>query len=172
MTVALLIASQFVLSAVPGVEVVTVLLAAFSAAWGVSRGVTVAACFSLMRCLLFGFVPQVVILYLVYYPLFAAALGLVGKLRGKKRAAVAVAVGTLLTPTFTLIDDVVTPLVLGLRGVRWKLYAYYSLPVMGVQTLCAFLTLLTLFLPLETVFRGAAVRLGVRKVREKEEKTL
>lgn len=78
---ALLIAGQYVFSFVSGVEIVTVLLLCFSVAFGVKRGVLCAVAFSLLRCLVFGFFPNVVLLYLIYYPTFAAAFGLLGKLK-------------------------------------------------------------------------------------------
>lgn len=76
--VALLIALQYALSWVAGVEVVTVLLLCFCWSFGVRAGMLAAVSFSLLRCLLFGFTPQVIVLYLVYYPAFAATFGAVG----------------------------------------------------------------------------------------------
>ena len=38
-----------------------------------------ATCFSLLRCLLFGFYPNIIILYLIYYNLFALLFGTLGK---------------------------------------------------------------------------------------------
>ena len=169
MMVALLVVSQLALSAVPGVEVVTVLLAAYSAAWGPVRGVCVAVCFSLLRCLLFGFVPNVVVLYFIYFPLFAVALGLTGKFHGKK-SWIPILVGTVMTPLLTLTDNVVTPLMTGLRGLRWRLYAYHSLPVVGTQTLCALITLIALYVPLKQVFLTIAKRVKAKNAREKERK--
>ena len=78
---ALLTGGQFALSFVAGVEVVTVLLLCFSAYFGVVTGVSTAACFSVLRCLIWGFAPNVVILYLIYYPLFALLFGLLGKVK-------------------------------------------------------------------------------------------
>jgi len=169
MMVSLLVVSQLALSAVPGVEVVTVLLAAYSAVWGAVRGASVALCFSLLRCLLFGFVPNVVVLYCIYFPLFAVALGLAGKFHGKK-SWIPILVGTVMTPLLTLTDNVVTPLITGLRGLRWRLYVYHALPVMGVQTLCALLTLLVLFVPLRQTFLAVAKRVKAKNPREKERK--
>ena len=76
---ALLIAAQYVLSFVSGVELVTVLLLTFSYVFGVRCGVLTAAAFSLLRCLIFGFFPNVLLLYLVYYTSFAALFGLCGR---------------------------------------------------------------------------------------------
>ena len=75
---ALLLGAQYALWFVKGVEVVTVLLLVFSYRFGVRCGVLSAVAFSLLRCLLFGFFPNVVLLYLIYYPLFAACFGLLG----------------------------------------------------------------------------------------------
>lgn len=54
---ALLIACQLALSGLQGIEVVTVLFLAFCYSFGVVRGVIVANCFSLLRCLIWGFFP-------------------------------------------------------------------------------------------------------------------
>lgn len=77
--VALLIAVQYVMNFVPGVELVTVLMLCFCYAAGPCAGMISATCFSLLRCLIFGFVPNVLILYLVYYNLFALLFGFLGK---------------------------------------------------------------------------------------------
>ncbi len=79
--VALLIAVQFTLSMVPGVELVTVLLLCFCYAFGIYMGMITATCFSLLRCIIFGFYPNVLILYLVYYNVFALIFGILGKHR-------------------------------------------------------------------------------------------
>ena len=58
MFVALLIAVQLALFAVPGVELITVLLASYAFCMGVRRGVIAAVSFSLLRQLVFGFYPK------------------------------------------------------------------------------------------------------------------
>ncbi len=75
---ALLIAVQYAFSWVPGVEAVTVLLLCFSWSFGVRAGVFAATAFSLLRCFIFGFSPSAIVLYLVYYPAFAATFGATG----------------------------------------------------------------------------------------------
>lgn len=75
---ALLIAVQYALGFLPGVELVTALLLAFCYVFGVRHGMTVATAFSLVRCLLFGFYPNVLLLYLVYFNAFALLFGLLG----------------------------------------------------------------------------------------------
>ena len=69
---ALLLGAQYALWFVKGVELVTLLLLVFSYRFGVKCGVLSAVAFSLLRCFLFGFFPSVILLYLIYYPLFAA----------------------------------------------------------------------------------------------------
>ena len=65
--VALLIGGQLALSAVPGVEIVTVLLVAYAFVFGACRGMMVATAFSLLRQMVFPFSPTVLVLYLIYY---------------------------------------------------------------------------------------------------------
>lgn len=98
---ALLLAVQFALSFVVGVELVSALLLTFCYVYGAACGMLTATAFSLVRCLLFGFSPTALILYLVYFNLFALVFGLMGK-RGFPPvlsllllAALSVAAGTL-----------------------------------------------------------------------------
>lgn len=77
--VALLIAVQYALGFVSGVELVTVFLLCFCYAFGAGCGMLVATAFSLLRCLIWGFQPAVIVLYLIYYNLFALLFGLAGK---------------------------------------------------------------------------------------------
>ena len=224
---ALLIGGQFVLSPVAGVEVVTVLLAAFSFSYGVRAGVLAATAFALLRCFIFGFYPAVIVLYLIYYPLFALIFGLLGRVKEQTYlrfplwaallvnvAIVAVGVGcavcaatniikisrlaaamvkTLLwvifalccaliavfdcvfvlqrrgnlnsgnmlmacTICFTLLDDVITPLFMGwgVFSATSATYFYASFLAMAPQTVCAIVTVSTLFLPLVTIFKRAS----------------
>ena len=62
---ALLIGGQYVFSFVAGVEIVTLLLICFSFVFGVRNGVICAVAFSVLRCLLYGFYPTAIILYLI-----------------------------------------------------------------------------------------------------------
>lgn len=78
-SVALLIALQFTLSYVPGVELVTVFLLCFCYTFGIYLGLITATCFSLLRCMIFGFDISVIVLYLIYYNLFAVLFGVLGK---------------------------------------------------------------------------------------------
>ena len=76
---ALLIAVQYALGFVPGVELVTVFLLVFCYVFGAKCGVLVATAFSLLRCFLWGFYPNVIILYLVYFNAFALLFGWLGR---------------------------------------------------------------------------------------------
>lgn len=78
MMCALLIGGQYLFSYISGVEIVTLLLLCFSAVFGARCGVLCAVAFSLLRCLVFGFYPSVIVLYLIYFPLFAAIFGWLG----------------------------------------------------------------------------------------------
>ena len=106
---ALLLGAQYALWFVKGVEVVTVLLLVFSYRFGVKCGVLSAVAFSLLRCLLFGFFPNVVLLYLIYYPLFAACFGILGNVLRRrvdlKTQLLVTALAVLFTALFTLLDD-------------------------------------------------------------------
>lgn len=81
--VALLIGGQAAIGPVMGVEIVTVLLLTFAWAYGPRAGVLAAICFSLLRCMIWGVDVHVVVLYLLYYPLFALTFGALGKISDK-----------------------------------------------------------------------------------------
>ena len=77
-TSALLTGGQFVFSFVVGVEIVTVILAGFSFTFGARRGALCAVTFSLLRCLVFGFYPTVVVVFFICYSLLVLVFGLLG----------------------------------------------------------------------------------------------
>jgi energy-coupling factor transport system substrate-specific component/cob(I)alamin adenosyltransferase len=83
--VAILVAAQLCFSMLAGVEVVTVLFVAYAFVFGWKRGVIAAVSFSLLRQLVFGFFPQVLCLYLVYYPLLTLFSGCWGKTKRQRR---------------------------------------------------------------------------------------
>lgn len=78
-----MIGVQFVFSFVVGVELVTVIFACFCIVFGVRRGVLCAVVFALLRGFIYGFAPNVIVLYLVYYPLFAVVFGFLGRVRAE-----------------------------------------------------------------------------------------
>lgn len=150
----LLIAVQLVLSALPGIELVTLLLVTFSFTMGVHRSIISATLFSLLRQFIFGFSPTVLILYLIFYNLLCLCFGLLGKrLKANIKGLIIVVVATAIISTlFTLLDDIITPLYLGYSLKATKAYFFASLPVMAIQTACASISVFCLFLPLNKVF--------------------
>lgn len=152
--VALVIASQFALSFVPGVEIVTLLFVAYAFTFGVRRGILAATAFSLLRQIVFGFFPTVLILYLVYYNLLTVSFALLGKKVKSPLKSLwwLVLVACLCTVVFTLLDDVITPLWYGFTKEAARAYFVSSLPVMFPQTICTAVTVGTLFFPLYKVF--------------------
>ena len=152
--VAVLIASQLVLSAIPGVEVVTALFAVYAFSFGYKKSLAVATAFSLLRQMIFGFFPAVLILYLVYYNLFVLAFAFLGKKIKNpiKGLVIVVASACVLTALFTLLDCVITPLFYSFSAKATKAYFYASLPVMVPQIVCAGISTALLFLPLWRTF--------------------
>lgn len=227
---ALLIGGQYILSFAAGVEIVTLLLLCFSCVFGARQGVLCAVAFSLLRCFVFGFYPSVVVLYLVYFPAFAALSGGLGRV-GKEffnrpplpvvlavnllliaiaaACATAAAMGliktsrllrvtvtvflwlvfalaallcvafnallvaqkrfgkdcsrylrvisfttvaALCTVSFSLLDDVITPLFYGYSRSAALAYFYSSFTAMLPQTVCTVVTVGGLFLPATSVF--------------------
>lgn len=124
---ALLLTAQFVLSYVPGVELVTALLLAFCYFFGWRCGVLTATAFSLLRCFIFGFSPNVILLYLIYFNAFALFFAWMGARRRPVAAWVCpvllalLALGALAT---ALADIPVSALYAGrLKGMAWALFA-------------------------------------------------
>lgn len=152
--VALLIAAQLVLSAIPGVEVITVLFAAFAFSFGRYRALAAATAFSLLRQLVFGFFPAVLVLYLVYYNVFALIFAFLGKKIQSpvKGLALIVAVACICTVMFTLLDCVITPLFYGFSKSATRAYFYASIPVVLPQLVCVGVSTALLFLPLWRAF--------------------
>ena len=153
---ALLIGGQIVLSGISGVEIVTVLLLSFSYYFGIRRGLFVANAFSLLRCLIFGFFPNVIILYLVYYNLFVLAFGLLG-IRFKKELnlvihIILVIAACIMTIIFTGLDDIITPLYYRFSIDAMRAYALASLMAVIPQVICTIVTVSFLLPILNRVF--------------------
>jgi len=160
--VALLIASQLAFSAIPGVELVSVLFIAYSFVFGAGRGVLAATAFSLLRCFLFGFFPTVLALYLLYYNLLVLLFGFLGKRpirTGWKQLLFLTPVACVCTAAFTGLDNLLTPLFYGYTAQAWKLYALASLYFMIPQVFCTAITVPLLFFPLKKTFLLAKRRL-------------
>lgn len=152
--VSLTIAVQSVLSLVPGVELVTVLFVAYAFAMGITRGMISATAFSLLRQIVFGFYPTVLILYLIYFNLLTACFGLMGRLikNPLKTLPLIVIIACVCTACFTMIDNILTPLWLGYGKKSTMLYFKASLPFMIPQVICTVISVTALFIPLRKVF--------------------
>lgn len=153
--VAILIVSQFAFSAIPGVEVITLLFCTYSFVFGWKRGVISAIVFSLIRQFIFGFFPAVLILYLLYYPLLCFGFGTLGKQMhaNAKTLVFIVITACVCSAVFSLLDCVVTPLWYGYSLGATKGYFLATLPVACVQMACVSVQTAILFLPLERTFR-------------------
>ena len=149
---AMLIGAQMALSAISGVEIVTVLMLCICFSYGVRTGMAVATVFSLLRCFVFGFQVNVIALYLIYYNLFAVFFGWLGTRFTGKIAflgkVIIVASAMAFTVFFTLLDDVITPLMFGFHPNAAKVYFLQSLSAMIPQTICVMVTVSVLFTPL------------------------
>ena len=143
---ALLIGGQFALASVSGVEIVTLLVFAFAFSFGIKRSLILVVAFSFLRCILFGFFPTVIILYLVYYPLFVTIIGALGNLYKHKltpkRHILVIIVTVVLTIFFSLLDSVITPLYYGFSVLEWKGYLASSLYAMIPQVICVGATMM------------------------------
>lgn len=156
----LLIGGQFVLSGISGVEIVTVLLLSFSYCFGIRRGLFIANAFSLLRCFIFGFFPNVIILYLIYYNLFVIVFGSLGLIL-KKGFNLRIHIGLILlacfmTCLFTMLDNLLTPLYYGFSLEAMKAYAIASLTAVVPQMICTILTVMVLSPILIRVFKSTS----------------
>jgi hypothetical protein len=157
MSVALLIAVQMALSALTGIELVTVILLCLCFCYGSRTGLAIATTFSLLRCFFFGFQIHIIVLYLIYYNLFALFFGWLGRhLAGKitlVRHCIVVACAVVFTAMFTLLDDIITPLIYDFHPNAAKVYFLQSLTAMVPQMICAAVTVALLFVPLTKVIK-------------------
>ena len=157
MSVALLIGGQMALSGISGVEIVTVVLLCLCFCCGIQTGVAIATTFSLLRCFFFGFQINVIVLYLVYYNLFALFFGWLGKCFAGNmtlaRRVIVIVTAMAFTVLFTLLDDVITPLIYGFHGKAAMAYFLQSLTAMVPQTVCTAVTVSVLFTPLTKLIR-------------------
>ena len=152
--VALVIASQLVLSFVAGVEIVTLLFVTYAFVFGVRRGMLAATVFSVLRQLLFGFYPTVLILYLLYFNGLTAVFGCLGrKVKNPLRSLWWLTlVACLCTACFTLMDNILTPLWYRYTPKAFRVHFIASLPVAFLQILCTAVSVGGLFFPLYKAF--------------------
>ena len=157
MSVAILIGGQMALTGISGIEIVTVILLCLCFSYGIRHGVAIDTTFSLLRCFFFGFQVNVIVLYLIYYNLFALFFGWLGKRFAGKitlpKLCVIVACAMVFTVLFTLLDDVITPLIFGFSKNAAMVYFAQSLTAMIPQTICTIATVSVLFTPLTKVIR-------------------
>ncbi len=159
--IALLIGGQFALSAISGVEIVTALCVSFFFFFGVKRGVILATAFSLLRCFVFGFFVNVVILYLIYYNALAVVFGIMGKMLNKKANLKSIVVVTItaiaFTAWFTLLDNFISYIYLGLSKKAFEIYFKASLITMTSQIICVAVTVPLLFYPLIKIYKTVKI---------------
>ena len=157
MCVALLIGGQLALSSVSGIEIVTVMMLCFCYCYGVRHGIAVATVFSLLRCFVFGFQINVIVLYLIYYNLFAIFFGWLGvRFAGETtfvKTVIVVAFAVVSTVLFTLLDNVITPLIFGFSKNAAIAYFYGSLYAVIPQSICTVATVSICFHPLTRVIK-------------------
>ena len=154
---ALLIGGQLALNNVTGIEIVTVMLLCFCYSYGIRYGIATATTFSLLRCLIFGFQVNVIVLYLIYYNLFAIFFGWLGaRFSGETapiKTLIVVVAAVVFTVCFTLLDDVITPLIYGFHPNAAKAYFLGSLYAVIPQSVCTLVTVSVCFHPLTKVIQ-------------------
>lgn len=157
MCVAMLIGGQLVLTSISGIEIVTVMMLCFCFSYGLRSGIAIATTFSLLRCFVFGFQINVIVLYLIYYNLFAVFFGWLGeRFAGKislSKTIIVVASAVVFTVFFTLLDDVITPLLFGFHKNAAMAYFVGSLSAVIPQSICTVITVSVLFAPLTKVIQ-------------------
>lgn len=157
MCAALLIGGQLALSSVAGIEIVTVMMLCFCYCYGARQGIAVATVFSLLRCFVFGFQINVIVLYLIYYNLFAIFFGWLGvRFAGETtllKTVIVVAAAVASTVLFTLLDDILTPLIFGFSKNAAVAYFVGSLYAVIPQSICTAVTVSICFHPLTRVIK-------------------
>ena len=155
------IAAQLALAALPSIELVSVLFISYAFVMGIARGTLAATAFSLLRQLIFGFYPTILILYLVYYNSLALFFGFLGQhlKNTKTNLPVLLLFSCIFTPFLTLLDCVITPLWYGYTQRALKAYFFAALPVCFLQIACVAVSVLLLFPPLSKTFAWAKRKL-------------
>ena len=155
MCTAMLIGGQIALSGISGIEIVTVLLLCFCFSFGIKTGIAIATAFSLLRCFIFGFYINVVVLYLVYYNCFAIYFGWLGKRFCNKsslsKTIIVVASAMVFTVLFTVLDNVLTPMIFGFNKNSAVVYFWASLYAVVPQTICNAVMVSIFFNPLTKI---------------------
>ena len=159
--VALLIASQLAFASIPGVEIVTLLFVSYAFCLGAIRGMLSATLFSLLRQIIFGFNPTVLVLYLVYYNLLTLIFGLLGKRiqNPLELLWLIIFIACVCTIAFTMIDNILTTFWYGYTERAAKIYFKASISFMVPQVICTAISVGVLFLPLVKIFSNLKKRL-------------
>ena len=149
---AMLIGAQLVLSGVAGVETVSAMLLCFAFSLGALRGATIATLFSLVRCFVFGFHINVLILYLVYFNLFALFFGWLGRRTTRStslKMTILVSIfAVLFTVGFTFLDIGITAVMYGFSESAISVYLTASLYTLALHAASVLVTTLVFFVPL------------------------
>jgi hypothetical protein len=157
MCVAMLIGGQLALNSISGIEIVTVMMLCFCYCYGIRHGIAIATVFSLLRCFIFGFQINVILLYLIYYNLFAVFFGWLGaRFAGKMSPARTIAVvasAMVFTVFFTLLDNILTPLIYAFHREAAIAYFINSMYAVIPQVTCTLVTVLVCFHPLTKVIK-------------------
>ena len=113
-----------------------------------------ATVFTIVRQLLFGFYPTVFILYLTYFNGLTALFGWLGKsVKNPLRSLWwIILIACLCTASFTLLDNILTPLWYHYTPKAAQAHFIASLPVAFSQIICTAVTVGLLFLPLRKAF--------------------
>ncbi len=159
---ALLIGGQFALNFISGVEIVTVLLLSFAYYFGWQRSFLAVNAFSFLRCFIFGFFPNVMILYFVYYNLFVAVFSLLGLKFGKtittKSHVILIITAVLMTVSFTVFDNIITPVYYKFSLETTKAYWITSLTAVVPQVICTLITVLILLPVLIKIYKSTGLK--------------
>ena len=153
--VAMVIGSQYALSVVPFVEVVSLLFICYAYVFGVVRGAVAAVAFALLRQLLFGFYPVVLMVYLIHFSMISVVFGLLPrwcKWTGWKLLLIAALLAAVCTACFTLLDNLLTPWYYGYTPKAAELYFKASIPFLFGQMICVGISVAGLFVPLTKAF--------------------
>lgn len=153
--VALVLVAQLCFAALPGVELVTVLFVSYAFVFGVKRGMLASTAFSIIRQLVFGFYPLVLILYLLYFNALTALFGCVGRTVKNPARALwwIVLTACFCTLCFSLLDSILTPLWYGYTKRATRAYFIASLSFTFPQVVCTAVSVGVLFIPLQRVLK-------------------
>lgn len=147
--VALLIAFQVALSWLNGIELITVMLASIAFYYGIKIVLSTVNIFLVVRSLIFGFFPSVMMLYFVYYNLFILCFGLIGKKAERKLSKrsyiLSILMSVVMTIMFTALDNAITPLWYAFDWTATKAYWIFSLTAVVPQVICSLATMIIIF---------------------------